>query len=340
MLNAHTPPAHGGLSRSSGCAAAHTRLPFAARPLLSSRDLDEAQVQLNSHIEERRLQPCGRGDTDIHFTLQALPQLKLFGAGFGREVRVSSSPLTCWHGILPLRGAVSSRPDGQQAGAGELLMFTPGHAVDVIWHEGTQAIVLALDVSLLFDHLQHHHQTEVARLPAQAQLIGGQHPALASLGNLLRLVDGETGSPSGLLATPTGQLHLQHLFCENLLHLIPSLSTLPQRSLLPGTVKRVVDFIHAHLDQPLCISQLVSISGASRRSLEQAFRHSLGTSPQRYIHNCRLRAIRELLLRHHPGELQLCDLAFRWGFTQPSHFTSAYKQAFGELPSQTLARRS
>ena len=338
MLNAHAIPAAGGLSTLPVSGSAHGRLPFAARPLLRSRDLDEARLQLNSHIEERRLQPCGRGDTDIHFTLQPLPQLKLFGACFGREVRVSSSPLTCWHGILPLCGAVSSRPDGQQAGAGELLMFTPGHEVDVVWHEGTQAVVLSLDASLLFDHVMRHHQTEVTPLPAQAQLIGRQHPALTSLGNLLHLLDSEAGSSSGLLATPVGQLHMQHLFCENLLHLIPSLSTLPQRSLLPGTVKRVVDFIHAHLDQPLCISHLVSISGASRRSLEQAFRHSLGTSPQRYIQNCRLSAIRELLLRHQPGELQLSELAFRWGFAQPSHFTTAYKQAFGELPSHTLSR--
>jgi len=313
-------------------------LPFAMCPLLRSRDVDEAVVTLCNQVEERRLRPGRRGEADIRFTLKSMPKLKLFGAQWGLEVNVSSSPLTSWHGILPLKGAVSSRPDGQQAGAGELLMFTPGHEVDVVWHQGTQAIVIALDASCLYDHVQLHHGTEIARLPAQAQLIGREHPALSSLGNLLWLVDREMGSPSGLLATQIGQQHLQHLFCENLLHLIPSLSTLPQRSLLPGTVKRVVDHIHTHLDQPLCISELVAISGASRRSLEQAFRHSLGTSPQRYIQSSRLKAIREILVRHQPGEVQLSELAFRWGFAQPSHLTTAYKQAFGELPSQTLSR--
>lgn len=315
-------------------------LPFALRPWLSSRDLDEAATMLSSQVEERSVQPGRRGQADIRFTLQSLPQLKLFGADWGIEIGVRSLPLASWHGILPLQGAVTNRPDGQRAGAGELLVFTPGHEVDVVWHEGTQAVVIALDAACLADHLSRHHRTEAPRVPAQAQLIGRQNPALASLGNLLRLVDGEAGSPSGLLATAVGQQHLQHLFCENLLHLIPSLSVLPQRSLLPGTVKRAVDFIHAHLDQPLCISQLVAIGGASRRSLEQAFQRSLGTSPQRYIQRCRLEAIRELLLRHQPGELQLSELAYRWGFAQPSHFTTAYKQAFGELPSQTLARRS
>lgn len=99
---------------------------------------------------------------------------------------------------------------------------------------------------------------------------------MRSLGNLLRMVDSESGNTAGLLATPFGQSHVQHLFCENLLHLLPSLYSEPPRRLLPGTVKRVVDFIHANLEQPLCITQLVTVSGTSRRSLEQAFRNGLG----------------------------------------------------------------
>ena len=250
-------------------------------------------------------------------------------ASFGFSTRDWLEVLGGWHGILPLHGAVTCCPDGQQAGIGDLMMFTPGHEVQVIWHEGTRALVIGRLSACLNDHLKRHHQSEPAGVSAQAQLIGRQHPALRSLGNLVRLIDSEAGSPSGLLATPVDQQHLQHLFCENLLHLIPTLGVLPQRSLLPGTVKRVVDYIHAHLDQPLRISQLVQISGASRPSLEQAFRRYLGTSPQRYIQRCKLNAIREL---------QPCELAFRWGFAQPSHFTTTYKQAFGERPSETLNR--
>jgi AraC-like DNA-binding protein len=323
-------------SRSEACPARN--IPFAAEPILRSRNIEDAEALLNNHLEERRISLGRQGTLDIAFTLQTLPQMKLFGAQWGGEVRVSSSPLNSWHGILPLQGTISSRPDGLQANGGELLVFSPGHEVDVIWHEGAKAIVIALDAALLLDHLERHHQTHELRLPTRTLLFDSNHRALQSLGSLLRLVDSETGNASGLLANPTSQSHVQHLFCENLLQLIPSLHTEPQRRLLPGTVKRVVDFIHAHLDQPLDITQLVAISGTSRRSLEQAFRNGLGTSPQRYIQSCRLQAIRKILLRHQPGDLQLSALAFHWGFAQPSHFTAAYKQAFGELPSQTLAR--
>jgi AraC-like DNA-binding protein len=315
------------------------RLPFSKSPWLSSRNLDEAAALLCSQIEERNLQSYADGEADIQFTLQAMPQLKLFGADFGQKVRVSSFPLANWHAILPVRGRVTSRLDGQSAEAGDMMLFTPGYEVDAVWHKGTQAIVLTLEAVSLAEHVMRHHQIEMSRPATQAMVITRDSPALVSLGNLLRLVDSEVASPAGLLATPAGQQHMQHLFCENLLHLIPSLSNLPPRSVLPGTVKRVVDFIHEHLDQPLCISLLVSVSGTSRRSLEHAFRVSLGTSPQRYIKDSKLKAIRNLLLRHQPGELRLSELAYRWGFAQPSHFTMAYKQAFGEPPSKTLARQ-
>ncbi|MCY1399045.1 Transcriptional activator FeaR [compost metagenome] len=313
-------------------------IPFAARPLLRSCNVEDAEALLNSHLEERRISVRTPGTLDIAFTLETLPQLKLFGAHWGREVRVNSRPLNSWHGILPIEGGISSHPGGLQAGPGDLLVFTPGHEVDVIWHEGAKAIVIALDAPLLVDHLERHYQLNEPRLSPQTLLFERNHPALHSLGSLLRLVDSEAGNPSGLLATSACQSHVQHLFCENLLQLIPGLQAAQQRSLLPGSVKRAVDYIHAHLEQPIEINHLASISGASRRSLEQAFRNSLGTSPVRYIQSCRLRAIRDILLRHRPGEVQLSQLAFLWGFAQPSHFTAAYKQAFGELPSQTLAR--
>lgn len=326
------------LSPGNSLSPAAQSLPFAAEPVLRSRNIEDAEALLNNHIEERRISVGAHGDLDIAFTLQSLPQMKLFGAQWGREVRVNSSPLNCWHGILALQGSISSRPDGLQANPGELLVFSPGQQVDVIWHEGVRAIVIALDAGLMLDHLQRQHQAHGLKLPNGTLLFDRNQQAMHSLGNLLRLVDGESGNPSGLLASPTSQSYVQQLFCENLLQLIPSLHVEPQRRLLPGTVKRVVDYIHGHLDQPLCIAELVAVSGTSRRSLEQAFRNSLGTSPQRYIQNCRLSAIRQELLSHQPGEVQLSAVAHRWGFAQPSHFTAAYKLAFGELPSQTLAR--
>lgn len=316
------------------------RLPFSAGQSFSSGDFEEAQALLCNQLEERRVSPSGAaGRFDIQFHWQEMSHLKMYGAQWGVQgVRVRSCPLQSWHGILPLRGAMTLPGKHQLAGSGELLLFSPGQEVDVVWHAGSRAVVFALQGALLDEQLQRHHHTEAAPSAPFFQLFDRRHPGLASLLNLLRLIDSELAGASSLLASPTGQSHLQHLFCEGLLGLVAK-DSLYTRPVLPGLLKRALDYIHDHLEQRIEITELVAVSGASRRSLEQAFRASLGTSPARYILGRRLLAIRERLLRDGEGEVQLAELAFRWGFAHPSHFTTAYKQAFGELPSQTLARR-
>ncbi|KFX67380.1 hypothetical protein TMS3_0124690 [Pseudomonas taeanensis MS-3] len=63
----------------------HRALPFAMRPWLRSRDMDEAVAMLNTQVEECSVQPRQRGAADFHFTL---PRLKLFGARWSKELKV------------------------------------------------------------------------------------------------------------------------------------------------------------------------------------------------------------------------------------------------------------
>ncbi|KKN96018.1 hypothetical protein LCGC14_0172540 [marine sediment metagenome] len=219
------------------------RLPFAGRPVLTTRDYDEAEQLLNHNLDEsRRVNPLRAGAVaDIQITLEALPDIKLFGACWGDAVSVRSSPLACWHGILPLAGAVSCIKGGQIAAAGEMLLFAPEHEVDVIWHDNTRAVVVALKTSLLRDHLEQEYQQPLPNLRDRVMTIHREDAALVSLGHLLRLTDAELAQGSPLLALPTARKHIQSLFCESLLQMVPALQSLPDRRVLPGMVKRAVD---------------------------------------------------------------------------------------------------
>lgn len=311
-------------------------LPFAQQPWLHSNDLDEAAYLLNSHLEERRLTAVSSAQAQIHFTRHCLEHVQLFGAGWGMAVQVCSSPLQNWHAIMPVAGAVSSLDGGYTATAGELLLFRPGHEARVHWHARAKALVMNVDTSRLSGHAQAHHQLDLAALRGAPVLhLQTQHPGVRTLGNLVRFAEQELAAGAGLFGSALGRQQLCQLFYENLLQVMPQAQA-PAARALPGVVKRAQDYIHSHLQQPLDMAQLVAVAGASRRTLEQAFRSSLGSSPQRYAQQQRLHALRAILLSHRPGEIQLTELAYRWGFSQPSHFTAAYKQAFGELPSYTL----
>jgi len=86
------------------------QLPFASRSILASTDYAEAEALINSNLNEQRsVRPSrARAQADIQITLQALSEIKLFGAHWGDAVTVRSSPLACWHGICACSQAIGA----------------------------------------------------------------------------------------------------------------------------------------------------------------------------------------------------------------------------------------
>ena len=85
------------------------------------------------------------------------------------------------------------------------------------------------------------------------------------------------------------------------------------------------------------LGALAHRSGYSMRSLELIFRNGVGMTPGRWFMNIRLNgALRELISP--TADTSVTEVATRWGFRHLSRFAEQYRRAFGELPSQTLAR--
>lgn len=85
------------------------------------------------------------------------------------------------------------------------------------------------------------------------------------------------------------------------------------------------------------LSEVARQSGYNLRSIERIFRSGVGMTPGRWFANVRLNgALRDLVA---PGpDCSVTEVAGRWGFRHLSRFSAQYRHAFGELPSQTLAR--
>lgn len=98
---------------------------------------------------------------------------------------------------------------------------------------------------------------------------------------------------------------------------------------------QVCDYILAHLDQPLGLSQLERLGGMSRRSLQYAFLKRFGISPTEWIIAQRLERAQQRLRQPQPGD-NVTRIAGDLGFTHLSQFAARYKRAFGESPSDTL----
>jgi AraC-like DNA-binding protein len=101
---------------------------------------------------------------------------------------------------------------------------------------------------------------------------------------------------------------------------------------------RLEDYIRAHWAEPLTVEAVAEACDMSVRSVFLRFKQRYGLTPNAFIRQVRLEEAKRLLERD-PGSTSVLDVALKCGFSSFGHFARRYREAFGELPSATLARR-
>ena len=107
----------------------------------------------------------------------------------------------------------------------------------------------------------------------------------------------------------------------------------------PSRLRAVLTYVESHADQPITPGELARIGCMSVRALHATFQHELGVPPMAHLRRIRLDVVHGELLRRTDPDVNISDIAMRWGFFHQSRFARQYHQRFGELPSDT-ARRS
>jgi AraC-like DNA-binding protein len=102
-------------------------------------------------------------------------------------------------------------------------------------------------------------------------------------------------------------------------------------------VRRAAQYIGAHLDDAMTIGDVAAAAGVADRTLYKHFHEVRGTSPMRYVRDCRFAQVREALLRAGPRD-SVTTIAIRCGFCHLGRFSVEYRKRYGETPSQTLRR--
>jgi AraC-like DNA-binding protein len=104
-------------------------------------------------------------------------------------------------------------------------------------------------------------------------------------------------------------------------------------------VRQAEELMYAYSGEPISMLELAEAVGVSLRSLQLAFADVYnGQSPREVLNRIRLDKARERLLAA-DGDGQVTTIALDSGFFHLGRFSQAYARAFGERPSETLARR-
>lgn len=101
-------------------------------------------------------------------------------------------------------------------------------------------------------------------------------------------------------------------------------------------IDTVRDYIHKNIHNPIHLNTLSDEFNISESQLHNAFQSNYGISPMKYLKMLRFNAARKDLLLASPHECSIESIASKYYFMHMNHFSSMYKNIFGELPSQTL----
>jgi len=103
-------------------------------------------------------------------------------------------------------------------------------------------------------------------------------------------------------------------------------------------VRMAEDHALARTGDHLYVSDLCKVANVGERTLEYAFKEITGMSPVTYLIRLRLHRVRQALLAATRGTTTVSAEALNWGFWHFGEFSRAYRECFGELPSDTLRR--
>ncbi|RUX50442.1 GlxA family transcriptional regulator [Mesorhizobium sp. M4A.F.Ca.ET.050.02.1.1] len=93
---------------------------------------------------------------------------------------------------------------------------------------------------------------------------------------------------------------------------------------------RVIRLMEGHVEDPLPLKKIAHSVGLSRRQIERLFTKHLKTTPMTYYSQVRLKKARQLL---ETTDMSVIEVAIACGYVSSSHFSKAFKDHFGSLPS-------
>jgi len=233
-------------------------------------------------------------------------------------------------------GIPDTRRDGVALTRGVPMLFPTDHEFVFEYHDYDQRLVhlsrrLVLDVAgeryhvapgadLVLDHLRPLDPAAVTRWRQQTAAI--VHELRRGVGTLLwQAVTRRTAAMFLDLYPPT-------------VPALPPAVLLPRRARL----RAAVEFVHAHVHEPITVSDIAEAAGLSVRAVQETFQRNLGRTPMAYLLEVRLEQVRVELLRADPATTTVQQVARRWGFSHLGRFSGTYAKAYGEYPKHTLRR--
>jgi AraC-like DNA-binding protein len=256
----------------------------------------------------------------------------LDGAHPTEVVRAGADHHTVCVGLAPM--TLTFRVGGRvvfdgHARPGATQVTSPGRSVAAVFHSGCDALHLFVPQATLSEFYEeacgHAHPGDI--VIADHRLT--HDPALEKLASALAGVQEYDPLFGRLYADSICNAITSRLLARQFTHLQAE-PVGAANALSPPRVRRAIDYIEAHLPEPIGLADVAASIGLSRMHFAAQFRAATGLSPHKFLLHRRLEHARYLLLQ---SDDSVINIAFRSGFRSHAHFSATFKRLVGDTPT-------
>lgn len=315
----------------------HLRMLHEKSQVYSNSCPDVVADYANQYAGHHRVTQVRIRDPEASLRHRVIGSLDLFQISYGNRVHITSPEREeLYHLHVLLKGRCMWRSCGEERSLapGDLLLLNPNVPFDLTYSDSYEKFIAKLPARIIAKVCRENHWS----YPSEGVRLSPVHhrEQLDGFLNLLSLVCQEAESDQTTF-------HVQEYYAKIV---VSKLLGLPgcnvSREPLEAACQsfsRLEEFIEKNIKQDISLEQLANLAHMSVHSLYALFEKHAGTTPNRFIRQRKLEAIYNQLCDPHVAVSNITAIALDYGFLHLGRFSSYYKNALGELPSDTLRRR-
>lgn len=307
---------------------------------IQGTDVDELAATLSGQSSTKVIRPASDQPFSYDMHLFAAGAVSVIASTYkGDLIMHHQDPTDVYVLLVPLEGlAVITKNGHDLLSEGNRGVVVDGRSDETIRFIGSRKHVgLRVSHGEMRRRLEHRINSPVRGnldLAREIDLTTGAGLALARLAGVMHL-----GLSDGTLQqSPAALGNLSDGLVDLMLDAVPNRYSGRLRAVeppLPWHVKRAIDYMHAHLSEPLTMNQIASVCGVNLRTLQMGFQEFRMVTPMAYLQQLRLDAAHEELSKGDRSQ-SVRSVALKWGFAHIGRFSIMYRRRFGVSPSDTI----
>jgi len=318
--------------------------PLSRFAAVDTRAPDDAREAIGRIFCPHFLNPVGLSAGSFHarhHTVQQIDYSVNFVA-YGSTVEIDPGELSRFFLLqLPIRGKAKVRcgtvaADVAASVRGSILSPTLG--TRMTWNEGCEKLIVLLRREAVEAHFETltHERMRTIEFDTGVDLTGPVGGAIWQHAQLM------LGAAEATDAVPDAYRILLRdglttLLLSSLASSVAFAFQRPAPSADPIAVRRAQEFMAANAERAISMADIAAAAGVSLRSLQNAYRKSRETTLGEGLLSLRLERFRSLLLATE-SHGSVSAAAFAAGFGHLGRAAAAYKERYGEAPSETRRR--